>query len=195
MAGDPQANNARSSSASATLAQRSLQRTPSRAAATALLLPLELEFVVQHGVSLDRVRSALEAAPLDGFPAEVLLGEGLMLEEEYYQALAHDLGCSTTSGPPVCSRLRRHEWTEIGRCASRGAPRPTSRRHCPALHLRRPTHPIQRGPAGCIRRASRSRRPQIASLVRIQHADAVLRGALGRLPAAESARTGLSRAK
>ena len=44
--------------------------------------------------------------------------------------------------PPVCSRLRRHEWTEIGRCASRGAPRPTSRRHCPARRLRRPTHPV-----------------------------------------------------
>ena len=135
----------------------------------------------------------MDAAPLDDFPLEVLLGEGLMLEEEYYQALAHDLGCEYYVGsPPPFAR----DFDAMNGLRSGVAPLEARRDRPRAVIAPRGVslaRLIQFTRSGRLHPESFAVTSphRFASLVRIQHADAVLRGALGRLPAAESARSGL----
>jgi glycosyltransferase XagB len=66
----------------------------------ARLLPPELAFLIQPGLSAERLLSAVSMAPRGVTPLEAVLAEGLVPEERYYDALARHLGCWRYAGEP-----------------------------------------------------------------------------------------------
>ncbi len=63
-------------------------------------LPVEIQFLAQHGVSADRLLRAVAAAPRGVEPLDAVLAEGVVDEETYYHALAQHLGCAYYVGEP-----------------------------------------------------------------------------------------------
>ncbi len=61
-------------------------------------LPLELDFLVEFGVSADQMLRVLDVRPAGVEPLDALLAEGLVTEEQYYHALARHLGCAYYNG-------------------------------------------------------------------------------------------------
>jgi cellulose synthase/poly-beta-1,6-N-acetylglucosamine synthase-like glycosyltransferase len=159
-------------------------------------LPVELEFVRQHGVSTDRLLSALDAAPLGVGPLDAILREGVIQEEDYYQALAQHLGCEYYFGEPsfgkdfdVLKGLR----CGVAPLAARGrgpraviAPRASSVSRLIEMTKSGRLHPESFAVASPQR---------FASFVRMQRGDAVLDDALGRLASSLSARRGMNGAQ
>ena len=196
MGTDAQASNTQSISAAETLALRSWDRTPrgGRIGGPVRSLPRELEFIVQHGVSADRILSALDAAPLHVDPLDVLLGEGVILEEEYYEALARHLGCEYYLGAPSFAA----DFDALNGLRSGVAPLATSGRGPRAVIAPRANSVprlIEMTISGRLHPESFAVTSphRFASLVRIQHGDVVLGDALGRLPTTLCARGGMSR--
>ena len=159
-------------------------------------LPLELAFVTRHGVPTDRLLSVLDAAPLGVGPLDAILGEGVIHEEEYYQALAQHLGCEYYFGDPFFAE--QFDALKGLRCgvaplAARGdgpraviAPRGSSVTRLIEMTLSGQLHP----------QSFAITSPQrFATSVRMQRGDEVLRDALGRLPSSLSARSGMSGAQ
>src|ERR1700676_4281395 len=68
------------------IAESGRSRTPAE-------FPIEIAFLEQYGVGRDLLRRATEAAKRCGVDADAaLLGEGLVSDEHFYQALAMRLG-------------------------------------------------------------------------------------------------------
>jgi len=153
---------------------------------------LEFEFLVQHGVSADRLLRALAAAPGGVEPLDALLGEGVS-EDTYYHALAQHLGCAYYVGElpfaeifDAVKSLRCGVAPLAGRAAG---PRAVIAPRAPSV------------PGLIEMRASGRLHPQsfavaspqrFAALVRMRCGDAVLADALARLPDSLSAKRGMS---
>ena len=179
-----------------TIPDRAFARPPSRGDGPVRLngrpLPLEFEFLVQHGVSADRLLRALAAAPGGVEPLDALLGEGVS-EDTYYHALAQHLGCAYYVGElpfaeifDAVKSLRCGVAPLAGRAAG---PRAVIAPRAPSV------------PGLIEMRASGRLHPQsfavaspqrFAALVRMRCGDAVLADALARLPDSLSAKRGMS---
>ncbi len=179
-----------------TIPDRAFARPPSRGDGPVRLngrpLPLEFEFLVQHGVSADRLLRALAAAPGGLEPLDALLGEGVS-EDTYYHALAQHLGCAYYVGElpfaeifDAVKSLRCGVAPLAGRAAG---PRAVIAPRAPSV------------PGLIEMRASGRLHPQsfavaspqrFAALVRMRCGDAVLADALARLPDSLSAKRGMS---
>ena len=159
-------------------------------------LPLELEFLAQHGFSPDRLLRALAAVPRGVEPLEALLGEGVFTEETYYRALAQHLGCAYYAGEPTFAE--NFDAVKSLRCgvaplAGRGgAPRAVI-----APRAQSVPRLIEMRALGRLRPESFAvASPQrLAALVRMRGGDAILGDALGRLPDSLSAKRGMSGAQ
>ena len=159
-------------------------------------LPPEIEFLVQHGISADRLLHALASKPAGVEPLDALLAEGIVGEEQYYHALAQHLGCMYYVGePPFAEHFDAVRSLKCGvaalaeRCsgpraviAPRGQLVPRLIETRTAGHL----HP------GSFAVASPHR---FAALVRMRRGDDLLADALARIPDSMSARRGMSGAQ
>ncbi len=156
-------------------------------------LPAEVDFLAQQGLAPEGLLRALGAAPRGVRPVDTLLGEGLVVEEGYYRALAQHLGCEFYSGEPPFAAdfdairglrcgVAPLEWPGHG---ARAVIAPRANSVSPLIEM---------ALSGRIQSGSYAvTSPQrFASLVRQHCGDAVLDDALCRLPGALSARGGLS---
>src|SRR5271157_5401146 len=104
MADASQGSGAPSISTPETALDRAPARPPFRGGApirgAALSVPVEIQFLAQHGVSADRLLRAVAAAPRGVEPLDAVLAEGVIDEETYYHALAQHLGCAYYVGEP-----------------------------------------------------------------------------------------------
>jgi cellulose synthase/poly-beta-1,6-N-acetylglucosamine synthase-like glycosyltransferase len=159
-------------------------------------LPPEIEFLVQHGVSADRLLHALASKPAGVEPLDTLLAEGIVGEEQYYHALAQHLGCMYYVGePPFAEHFDAVKSLKCGVAplaerrsgpraviAPRGELVPRLIETRTAGHL----HPKSFAVASPHR---------FAALVRMRRGDDVLADALARIPDSMSARRGMSGAQ
>lgn len=167
---------------------------PIRGAARSL--PVEIQFLAQHGISADRLFRAVAAAPRGVEPLDAVLAEGVVDEETYYHALAQHLGCAHYIGePPFAGHFDAVKSLRCGVAplAQRGggpraviAPRAQSVASLIEMRASGRFHPKSFAVASPQR---------FASLVRMQRGDAVLADALGRLPDSLSAKRGMSAAQ
>ena len=171
-------------------------RLASSARGPAQALPPELEFLVQHGVSRDRLLRALLACPAGVEPLDAVLAEGILAEDQYYRALAQHLGCALYLGePPFAPHFDAIKSLQcsVGPLAGRpGEPRAVV---APRGHLVPPlieARATGRFDPNSFAVASPRR---FASLVRMRRGDAILADALAKLPDRLSAKRGMSRAQ
>jgi hypothetical protein len=177
--------------------QRSLgppaPRTHGRPSGTGSLLPLELEFIPQHGVSVERVLRVLADAPCGIEPLDAVLREGVIPEEEYYQALAQHLGCAYYTGQPsFASGFDALKGLRSGVAPLR--PRGRGPRAVIAPGAPQVARLIEMTTSGLLRPESFAVASphRFASLIRLRGAEAVLKDSLGRLPKELSAKRGMS---
>jgi glycosyltransferase XagB len=156
-------------------------------------LPPELAFLAAEGFSPERLINAIGASPGTVVPADKLLSEGLISEDDYYRALARHLGCPYYNGdPPLAAAFDAMRGLRCGVA-------PLERRGGGPRALIAPrTQFVPR-----LIEASQSSwyRPgsfaltsphRFAGLLRARHGEELLEFALGRLPASLTARCGLT---
>ncbi len=168
-------------------------RADGRTEPLAPALPLELDFLSGQGGLRTRFRIALEAAPAGVEPLDALLNEGLLEEETYYRALARRLGCVYYSGElPFAAHFDPVKSLRSGVAPLAGLAQ--GARAVIAPRARSVSRLIETTLSGRLQsRSFALASPQrLAALVRMQRGEAILAGALGRLPEALSARRRLS---
>ena len=168
-------------------------RADGRTEPLASALPLELDFLAGQGELRTRFRIALEAAPAGVEPLDAVLNEGLLEEEAYYRALARRLGCVYYSGElPFAAHFDPVKSLRSGVAPLAGLAQ--GARAVIAPRARSVSRLIETTLSGRLQsRSFALASPQrLAALVRIQRGEAILAGALGRLPEALSARRRLS---
>jgi cellulose synthase/poly-beta-1,6-N-acetylglucosamine synthase-like glycosyltransferase len=159
-------------------------------------LPLELQIAADDGVAIESLMSAIDDAPADVSPLEALLGSGLIGEDTYYRALAARLGCDYYSGtPPFAEEFDAAKGLVCG-VAPLAAPIGEARvviapRATDTPRLIEMTSTGRLGPENFVVASPK----RFAALVRAHRPRDVLENALGRLPGALSARTGLTRSQ
>lgn len=159
-------------------------------------LPPEIEFLAQHEASADRMLRVLDTSPGGVEPLDALLAEGMLSEEQYYQALARRLGCAYFDGePPFAPHFDVVKSLRSGVAPLDGgldgpraviAPRASLVSRLIAMRFAGRLHPNSFAVASPQR---------FAALVRMRRGDEVLAGALARIPDSLSARRGISSAQ
>ena len=157
------------------------------------MLSAELQILADHGIPMESLMLAVADAPADVSPLEAVFGSGLISEERYYRTLAQRLGCGYYSGaPPFAEDFNAVRGLQCGVAplvASLDAPRAV-------IAPRAEVAPglIEMTSSGRLRPESfvLASPQRFAALVRAKRPREVLENALGRLPEALSARTGLT---
>ncbi len=159
-------------------------------------LPPELDFLVQQGVSGDRLLGSVKASPAGVEPLDALLAEGIVSEDHYYRALAQHLGCAFYHGEPPFAR--HFDAVKALRCGVGPLAEPDGGpRAVIAPRAQSVPRLIEASVAGHLDpRAFAIASPQrFSALVRMRHGKAILAHALARLPDSLSAKRGMSRAQ
>ena len=159
-------------------------------------LPSEIQFLVQHGVSADRLLHALASKPDGVEPLDALLREGVVVEDEYYRALAQHLGCTYYVGePPFAHHFDTVKGLKCGVAPLAG--RGDGPRAVIAPRAELVPRLIKSTVAGRLRPNSFAvASPRgFAALVRMRRGDDILAEALGRIPQSLSAKRGMSGAQ
>src|ERR1700678_1457335 len=156
-------------------------------------LPLELAFLAGEDRSPELMVEGVGATPRPVWPLARLLGEGKIIEEAYYRALAIHLGCEYYNGdPPLAGSFDAAKGLRcgVGPLEARTA-RP---RIVVAPQAQFVPRLIEATRSGSIRSGSFAlASPQrLASLVRAYRGPDLLNVALDRLPASLTAREGMT---